>query len=73
MSNKIRKELFTHKVVAGSRTYFFDAKEAKDGTRYVVISESSQLGSIYDHNRVMIFQENLEAFAEGFQKVLQFW
>ncbi len=72
MSKEEKKELFSHKVTAGSRTYFFDVKEAKGGTKYVVISESRQTGSSYDHSRVMIFQEHLEAFSEGFQKVLEF-
>ncbi len=72
MNSEERKELFSEKIVAGSRTYFFDVKEAKDGTKYVVISESRQVGSSYEHSRVMIFQEHLESFAESFQKVLQF-
>jgi len=67
-----KKELFTERVVAGSRTYFFDVKEAKDGARYLVISESKQAGSSYDHSRIMIFEEHLESFAEGLQKALQF-
>jgi len=70
--NEEKKELFTQKVVAGSRTYFFDVKEAKDGTKYLVISESRQTDSSHDHSRVMIFQEHLEVFVEGFQKALQF-
>lgn len=72
MNNKEKKELFTEKVVAGSRTYFFDVKEAKDGTKYLVISESRQESSHYNHSRVMVFEEHLEAFATGFQKTLQF-
>lgn len=72
VKNEEKKELFTEKVVAGSRTYFFDVKEAKDGTRYLVISESRQGSSSYDHSRVMVFEEHLEAFANGFQKTLQF-
>ncbi len=39
-----KKELFTERVLAGNRTYFFDVKEAKDGTKYLVISESKQAG-----------------------------
>ena len=71
MSNEKKKGLFTHRVVAGSRTYFFDVKEAKDGTKYLVISETRQAGSSYEHSRVMIFQEHLEAFNEGLQQALQ--
>ncbi len=72
MHNEEKKEIFTHKVIAGSRTYFFDVKETRDGIRYLVISETRRGGSSYDHNRVMVFQEHLETFAEGFEKVLGF-
>lgn len=72
MTNEEKKELFTEKVIAGSRTYFFDVKESKDGTKYLVISESRQAGSGHEHNRVMVFEENLEAFNEGFKKAIQF-
>jgi len=57
-----RKELFSEKVVAGSRTYFFDVKESKDGTRYLVISELRQAGTDNKRHRVMIFEENAAAF-----------
>jgi hypothetical protein len=72
MPNEERKELFTEKVTAGSRTYFFDVKESKDGTKYLVISESQQPSSGREHHRVMVFEENLEVFNEGFQKAVQF-
>ena len=68
-----RKELFSEKVPAGSRTYFFDVKEFADGIKYLVISESRQIGGeSYEHNRVMVFQEHLVAFNEGFNKAVKF-
>jgi hypothetical protein len=72
MTNEERKELFTEKVTAGSRTYFFDVKESKDGAKYLVISESQQSGSGQVHHRVMVFEENLEVFNEGLQKAVQY-
>ena len=58
---------------AGSRTYFFDVKESADGVKYLVISESRQVGvESYEHNRVMVFQEHLVAFNEGFNKAVKF-
>lgn len=67
------KELFSEKVSAGSRTYFFDIKESADGVEYLVISESRQVGGeSYKHNRIMVFQEHLEAFNEGFNKAINF-
>jgi len=68
-----RKELFSEKVPAGSRTYFFDVKESADGIKYLVISESRQAsGESYEHNRVMVFQEHLDAFSRGFKKAFKF-
>ena len=67
-----KKELFSEKVSAGSRTYFFDVKQSKDGTRYLVISESRPSGSNYEHHRVMVFEESLDAFCTGFEKAIAF-
>ena len=66
------KELFSEKVSAGSRTYFFDVKQSKDGTRYLVISESKQAESDYEHHRVMIFEESLDTFCAAFEKATTF-
>jgi hypothetical protein len=58
------KEIFSEKVTAGSRTYFFDVKESDQGARYLVISESRQTGSTAEHYRVVVFEEHLEKFSE---------
>ena len=67
-----RRELFSEKVTAGSRTYFFDVKQSQEGTRYLVISESRAVGAEYEHHRVMMFEENIEAFIAGFDKAIAF-
>jgi hypothetical protein len=68
-----RKELFSERVSAGSRTYFFDVKESAGGIRYLVIIESRQTnGEFCEHNRVMVFQEHLMAFSRGFKKAFEF-
>ncbi len=71
MDSDEKIKIFTEKLVAGTRTYFFDVKEAKDGAKYLVISESKHIGSRYEHNRVMVFEEHLQAFAEIFQKTVK--
>src|SRR5262245_15364675 len=58
------KEIFSEKIAAGSRTYFFDVKESDQGVRYLVISESRQTGSTAEHHRVVVFEEHLEKFSE---------
>ena len=66
-----RKALFSERVFAGSRIYFFDVKEATDGTKYLVIDESrhSEEDS-YTHNRVMVFEDNIAIFMEGLMKAV---
>jgi len=66
-----KKVLFSERVHAGNRTYYFDVKEAADGTKYLVIDESRRTeGDSYEHKRVMVFQDNLEKFMEGLTKAV---
>lgn len=67
-----RKELFTQKVRAGLRTYFFDVKQSKENSLYLVISESKSVGTEYEHHRVMIFEEDIDEFIVGFEKTIAF-
>jgi len=63
MEDNIPTELFSIRANAGSRTYFFDVKESQDGTRYLVVSESRQNKvGVYEHHRVMVFEEHIEEF-----------
>ena len=67
-----KTELFSEKVMGGSRTYFFDVKQAKDGAYYLVISESRSKEGGFEHQRVMVFPENVEAFGAALQKAAGF-
>ena len=67
-----RRELFSERVSRGNRTYFFDVKESVDGTKYLVISESKKVGDTHEHNRVMVFEEDILAFNNGLNKALKF-
>ena len=53
--NPEMKELYSERILAGSRTYFLDVKETRDGTKHLVISETRLKESSYIHNRVFIF------------------
>jgi hypothetical protein len=55
-------------VKAGARTYFFDIKEAKNGKKYLVLTESRLVGDKdkKEHQRstIIIFPEQAKEFAE---------
>lgn len=65
-------EIFSEKVMTGRRTYFFDVKETKDGAKYLVIGELTQVGSEMERHRVMVFEESLDSFVEGLNKAVDF-
>ena len=67
-----RKELFKEKVVAKDRTYFFDVKEASNGNRYLVINEAKKVGDKNEYSRILVFENQIPAFTEGFRKVYNF-
>ena len=67
-----RKELFSEKVVAGSRTYFFNIKETSKGDKYLVIKESKKSGETFEHHRIMVFEEDFSAFSNGLKKAIEF-
>jgi len=65
-------EIFSEKVVTNRRTYFFDVKETKDGAKYLVIGELTQVGNELERHRVMVFEESLESFMDGIDKAVEF-
>lgn len=67
-----RTELFSEKVVTRNRTYYLDVKAGRDGARYLVICETKKTNEGHERSRVMIFEENIEAFATAFEQVVAF-
>ena len=67
-----RKELYSEKVIARNRTYYLDVKAGRDGSRYLVICEAKKTTEGHERARVMVFEENLEAFAAALDKVVAF-
>lgn len=67
-----KEELYSSKLPAGKRTYFFDVKESSDKVRYLKITESKRTsGGEYEHHRVMVFRENALAFNEEIDRALR--
>ena len=69
MSDHEPRELFSFKVKAERRKYFFDVKMNKDDQYYLVISE---INSRNERSRVMVFEETIDEFEEGLQKAGEF-
>ncbi len=72
MNKNNSKELVSRCVKAGSRVYFFDAKQDSYGHNYLVISEnrSNLKTGERERHRLFIYEEDFEKFAGAFEEVL---
>ncbi|MFN8288106.1 MAG: DUF3276 family protein [Chitinophagales bacterium] len=63
------KTLFTEKVLAGKRTYFFDLKENQQGSKILKITESRKNDGEFIRHSVLIFQEDFGKIFEAMEKI----
>lgn len=71
VKNMIEQDKRSETVKAGSKTYFFDIKETREGNPYLVITESRFKGEGGDRERktIVVFQENASEFADAVSKM----
>ena len=69
----IRGEVYSGRVSAGERTYFFNVKENRKGDLFLNIVESKKHGeSGFERHQVIVFEESLEQFNAEFEKAVSF-
>jgi hypothetical protein len=61
-----RERLYSKKLNAGKRTYFFDIKKGRDGSAYLIITEQTE----DKKNRLMVFEDRAEEFMQALQEAL---
>lgn len=59
-----RPEVFSTKVKAGKRTYFFDVKATRGNDYYLTITESKRRfdGEGYDKHKIFLYKEDFNKF-----------
>ena len=64
MENSYKEEIFTRRVRAGKRTYFFDVKATKsEKDFYITITESKRVGEEeYEKHKLFLYKEDFEKF-----------
>lgn len=68
-----KDELFSRRVRAGSRTYYFDVKKTGKNDNYLVISESKRMNDdSTKRNRIWVFEEDLEKFYHALVDILDY-
>ena len=70
--NKEREEVFSKKVRAGKRTYFFDVKATRSNDYYVTVTESKKRleDGVFIKHKIFLYKEDFEKFREGLDDVL---
>jgi len=61
---------YSSKIAKGSRTYFLDIMTNERGDHYLTITESKKSGDSFERRRIMVFEEDMEDFAQLFQDTL---
>ena len=72
--NKEREEVFSKKVRAGKRTYFFDVKATRSNDYYVTITESKKRfedGQFIKH-KIFLYKEDFESFKDLLDETTQY-
>lgn len=66
-----RDEIYSEKVKAGKRTYFFDVKSTRSNDYYLTITESKKRynkddeGFTYEKHKIFLYKEDFKKFVEA--------
>ncbi|MFY0601880.1 MAG: DUF3276 family protein [Cyclobacteriaceae bacterium] len=68
-TEKGRDEIYSERVRAGKRTYFFDVKATKSNDYYLTITESKRKfkddGYFYEKHKIFLYKEDFNKFVEA--------
>lgn len=62
-----RERLYSKKLNAGRRTYFFDIKRGRDGSAYLIITERTENRK---RNSLMVFEDRAEEFLSALREAM---
>jgi hypothetical protein len=66
-----KSEIFSQRVRAGKRTYFFDIKSTKANDYYLTITESKRRykedGYYYEKHKIFLYKEDFDKFFDALQ------
>ena len=66
--------MFSKRIRAGKRTYFFDVKSTRSNDYYITVTESRRYqkddGFGYEKHKVFLYKEDFDKFAEGLNEAI---
>lgn len=73
--NKEKVEIYSKRVKAGKRTYFFDVKSTRSNDYYLTITESKKRfhedGFGYEKHKIFLYKEDFEKFVEALKETVE--
>lgn len=68
---KDREEVFSRKVKAGKRTYFFDIKSTRGNDYYIILTESKKNpDGTYEKHKIFLYKEDFNKFVNTLNEVV---
>ena len=72
--DKENVEIYSKRVKAGKRTYFFDIKSTRSNDFYVTITESKKRfkddGFFYEKHKIFLYKEDFAKFIDALQSTI---
>ncbi|MDB4835418.1 PUR family DNA/RNA-binding protein [Cyclobacteriaceae bacterium] len=73
--NLEKGEIFSKRVKAGKRTYFFDVKSTRSEDYYLTITESKRKpkgdGFVYEKHKIFLYKEDFGKFVSALQESVE--
>lgn len=70
-----RKEIYSERVRAGKRTYFFDVKATRSNDYYLTITESKRKynddGYTYEKHKIFLYKEDFNKFVKALDSTVK--
>jgi hypothetical protein len=68
-------EIFSKRVRAGKRTYFFDVKATRSNDYYLTITESKRRfkddGFVYEKHKIFLYKEDFDKFIDALRETVE--
>ena len=75
MDDKDPERIYSKRVRAGKRTYFFDVKATRTNDYYLTITESRRQaqgdGFTYEKHKMFLYKEDFDKFVEALQETVE--
>lgn len=70
-----KAEIYSQRVRAGKRTYFFDVKSTRSNDYYLTITESKRRfkdeGFFYEKHKIFLYKEDFDKFVKALQESVE--